>query len=101
MSDLIDKTIEVLERDGWCQFAMTNDEGRHCAVGALAVARLELGLGYEETNHAENTMQMLLHEQTGHHIGVMPWNDDCARNVDDVIHLLKLAGEELALQVTQ
>jgi len=101
MSDIIDKAIEILERDGWCRLTETNEAGQHCAIGALQWAALELGLDCNAPLHAENTAALLLSERHGYPISVPGWNDDVAKNVDEVIGLFKLTGEELDLQVTR
>lgn len=33
--EFIDKTIEVLETDGWCRNDRTDEKGRHCVLGAF------------------------------------------------------------------
>ena len=101
MSTIIDKAIEILERDGWCTGTETNLEGQHCVVGALRWAEFELNLDCTSASHAENTMQMVLRNQTGCWFGAMQWNDDIAAGVDEVLHMLKLTGEELDLQAAR
>lgn len=36
--EMITEAIVVLDRDGWCQGAETNNRGQRCAVGALKSA---------------------------------------------------------------
>jgi hypothetical protein len=54
---LIDKTIEVLERDGWCRGSYTlYDPEPHCLIGALHVATY----GYLSAwNHAHLPIAMV------------------------------------------
>lgn len=95
---LIDKAIEVLERDGWAKGVYRNGEPEpHCVVGALHVA----AFGYHELPSLSDmelwgvyhyTYQRIA-EHLGEHrgYGVLEpehWNDHVATSKEEVIEML-------------
>lgn len=97
---LIDKTIEVLERDGWVKGVYRNAvPGPHCVVGALHVA----AFGYCEQPPPLSDMELWgvyrytyqriaehLGEHTRGHGALEPehWNDHVATSKEEVIEML-------------
>lgn len=41
---VLDEAANLLDRDGWCRFNLTNDLGAHCARGAIGVVSPFAGL---------------------------------------------------------
>ena len=106
MSDIINKAIEVLRRDGWTRGTYTNAAGQHCLVGALSVAYDELGKPTGEYRRARNAVDTCVLEDLTR-VGLadeddmadaMAWNDDIAAGVEDVLRILRCAGERLDRQ---
>ena len=79
---------DILERDGWCQGANTDREGRHCLVGALRKA-WEDELGWIWTSTILDSLSTRL--ELG---GEWPssWNDELGRTASEVISLLREAA---------
>jgi len=92
MNELIDKAIEILERDGWCRGMFTDSEGRHCAIGALTAAQHEMGNIYpSEVSAVMLRMELVLEAELGQTTLLTQWNDKTAKDRDDVIRVLRLA----------
>ena len=86
---------DILERDGWCQGANTDREGRHCLLGALRKA-WEQTLGWIWTTTALDSLCAGL--PLG---GEWPssWNDTEGRTAAEVISLLREAAAAPEVQV--
>lgn len=96
---LIDKTIEVLERDGWVKGVYRNAEPEpHCVVGALNVAAFGYhalpALGNVEEWAVYHYTYQRIAEHLGEHTrghGVLEpehWNDHVATSKEEVIEML-------------
>lgn len=101
----LDKAIEVLHEKGWVRGMLRAQDGRVCAVGALVeAAKLSAPLLYSsepgQAMQLMNAAERLMHEQLlqrGERFdGVMTWNDYTARDVDEVIEVMKLAREAVS-----
>jgi hypothetical protein len=88
-ADVLDRAVEVLKRDGWCRWALTNGRGEHCALGAIRSAG-----GKGQQRAVETLNEMLSHPSAG----VSPliqWNDDRARGRAAVIKKFQAAADRL------
>lgn len=83
-NEIIDKAIEVIEQQGWCQGDYVNDEGNVCMIGALRIAA---------TNHraAVNKVAEAIERETGLYYSVPEYNDYFAKSAEDAILMLKKA----------
>lgn len=83
VSETLTAAAELIERDGWCQYVSTNNEGRRCAVGAINVAA---GRDYSNSSYALWAMRQ--------HIGesVAQWNDAPERTQAEVVAALREAA---------
>ena len=92
MSEVMDRAIDILREGGWTRGA-TEDNGQHCLLGALWEAEKQLSYGGAHYINVHMVWRVL---QTHHHASNIPmWNDYVARDADEVIGVLKLAGELL------
>lgn len=96
------KTIEVLRRCGWVRGTMKDDSGRFCLVGAMqqAIGELHTVLGHDNNPEEAWTRSYIAVQRTlrdrgwSTDRGIEAWNDQSARDVDEVIEVLKLAGDQ-------
>lgn len=110
-ADLIDKAIEVINEKGWCQNTMENEHGQVCTLGALERARHQLFHGLQESAEvfasirnyvdAKHAIGEVIAARVPHSTNIPTWNDVYAESADDVIEVLKIARENIALQEEQ
>lgn len=95
MSELTDRAIELLRERGWTIFQREDSAGHLCMLGALALAKDgRTSLAVDVTGLPEfSALCRAASERVGHVCAPSTYNDHHARDVDDVIHLLKEAGE--------
>ena len=109
MSEVIDRAIEVLREKGWVRGSLYDPiTGRFCLNGALGVATGLLDADNHHLGGLTHPDEWARRTAAFHdaqqaivaHVGttVPHWNDHKARDVDEVIEVLKLAGERLDLQ---
>lgn len=103
---VLERAWEILDRDGWCQHEAHSDDGRHCTLGAVGLASVELnghgdyeliaaagglGLGHRS---ATQLLSAKIREEypDGDAWGHIPgWNDDPERTYEDVALIFKKA----------
>lgn len=93
---------DLLERDGWCQFARKNRDGNMCAVGALSMAATgtELYPGFcDRLTKAAERMAVSIPDDDPKLIyvsspfaKVMVWNDHGRRTKEEVIAAMRKAA---------
>lgn len=106
---LTDDAIEVLREYGWIKGSIWSPDG-YCVMGALQTASRKNWLRSDQTYRADSaaatqkltdavrTLQLVLREQGFSWSSVTEWNDKHARDVDEVIGMLKLTGERMDQQ---
>lgn len=95
VKDLADKAIEVLERDGWCQGFLTNSQGQHCLLGAMNQAHYNDEVGdFHQFYELRQAVSAHIYNGTGDASSITLWNDTPGRTREDVIELLRRAGED-------
>ncbi len=82
---------DLLERDGWCQGAYQDDDGHHCALGALdAVFGSKTSFKAIDWS-AYARVNERLQDAVG--LQIVHWNDAKGRTAEEVISTLrKIAG---------
>jgi hypothetical protein len=95
--ELVEKAIGELRERGWVRGELMDDFGRVCLLGALQVAQTTVNC--TQQNEVVLEAYRILLERYGYDKfdSVEDWNDNYADSVDDVIELLKLAGERVDL----
>lgn len=95
--ELVERAIAELRERGWVRCELMDDFGRVCLLGALQVAATTVDC----TQHNQVVLEAyrVLLEKHGYDKfdSVEDWNDNHAKDVDEVIELLKLAGERVDL----
>src|SRR4051812_24446089 len=113
---LTDEAIKALREHGWVKGSIWSPEG-YCVMGALqSAARKDwlncygYGPGSRQQREAAmqianlkltevvRALQVVLHEHGFPGDSVVDWNDKHARDVDEVIGMLKLTGERMEQQ---
>lgn len=109
-AELIDKAIEVINEKGWCRGVLENKQGQVCTLGALEQARFQLNQeraanevfaairAYVSAKHA---IGEVVAERSPQCSNIPTWNDVYAESADDVIEVLKIARENIALKGEQ
>jgi hypothetical protein len=92
LAEVLDKTVEVLERDGWCQGAFESARGERCAVGAIRRAARELQGASLRTVGARAAFAKYIGVGT---LDVVEWNDTKGRTAAEVIDALKHTAKKL------
>lgn len=100
--ELIDKTIEVLERDGWRKGAYVYyHQAPHCLVGALHIAAYGYGndCGIASLDIATDALYAYTYRRIAEHLGAHygagalmepeAWNDVVPKCKADVIEMLQ------------
>lgn len=86
----------ILRRCGWTRGHIKNAQGQYCLVGAIQAAIAELHWQYEAgiigTTH-DAVLRTIAARDPQWDGSIEGWNDTCARDVDEVIEVLKLAGD--------
>lgn len=98
---LIDKAIELLRERGWIRGAEHTYQG-FCLRGALRTAANLTASSCQSSaaayGWAERACEERIYQLRGTRMSIPAWNDNYAADVDEVIGLLKLAGEDLDRQ---
>lgn len=99
---IIKKAIEILREHGWIRGEAHNKDG-YCMIGALDQAGRELyqlsngtlsSAGRRQIQDARNVVTATIRDQKGRTgLSIPEWNDNYCRDIDDAIHMLKLADE--------
>lgn len=98
----------ALHEYGWCRYEFKDNEGRMCIAGALGYAMTGEAyavwtdfdarhLGIELATIMQNRLGIDPGVDCGGNLWPAAWNNDVAVNVDEVIHVLKMAAEEIEL----
>lgn len=111
MSEIINKAIDILRTKGWTKGVLHDRvTGQYCTEGAINAATLftcrdQRGrfLPMSERiqrkavvkNAIEDVISSLDCECSRCRTSIVAWNDQIAKDVDEVIGVLKLAGERL------
>lgn len=97
--DILNKTLLVLERDGWAQRENTTLDGRHCLVEAVRIGFLEsckehnlnpLAYGFDWRPRYTAELSLRSH-MTGPDGTLVHWNDNQDRTYHDVVNLINTA----------
>lgn len=88
--NVLNKALEVLERDGWCQGTAHDADGRHCALGAIQVAT-HSHVVINLPDGAAWRLRKAIGGPPGRIRGIAGWNDDPHRTYEDVVLVFKKA----------
>jgi hypothetical protein len=105
--DMIDEAIRIVQDGGWIRGHAHTAEG-HCVMGAFSTARINLvmrargDVTYQEawavSARAYIDAMTKVNHQINHRvscqISIPSWNDNLARDADEVIEMLKLAKDQ-------
>lgn len=105
MSELSDSAIEIIRKRGWTKGNFVNNRGEVCAVGAVFTASSQchnitrinaFSPEHEQAKALIVRMEEILQREgdCGYRPALTWWNDYVAKSVEDVILLIKKAGEE-------
>jgi len=89
VADVLNRAADLLESNGWCQFALEDDAGAHCAMGALLAV---------DTGAATNVLsfsptgRVAFNAMRGRHIAT--WNNDPRRTKQDVLDAFRSAAKD-------
>lgn len=110
-AELLEKSAEILETGGWCQWFLESGT-RRCAVGAMldadGIGLHEWGKRTDWQHHSvtQSAMQHLLksaeakRSDTSLWDSVVQWNNHEKRTASEVIDAMKLAAKDLRNQAT-
>jgi len=91
VKDILARTVEILETDGWCQGLYTDPStGAHCLLSALNKAFSELPYGPCDALKAR-TETITAIRQLISTPSIMLWNDVSGRTKQEVLGLLERA----------
>lgn len=93
---LVEKTIEVLERDGWCQRKLTNDQGQHCVLGAIVTATNESGTSHLDYMDTRRELNRLITDWGRDDMAIVRWNDAKHRRKGQVLRKLRKLKRRLS-----
>lgn len=103
-SSLVEDTIELLEKNGWCKRAYENADGEHCAIGAFRVVRNEL-VNYSAAGEVVDLefayaldLEFAYALGFGSITGVLVWNDSNNIKKHQVIDRMTEAAKDLRNQ---
>jgi hypothetical protein len=92
MAKVLRATARELEKHGWCKGSYTDNQGRHCVIGAAI--HTCTGLGYD--NLRPFVVRMNLSKFIGlRNRHVEAWNDHPNRRVEDVLKALRGCARNL------
>jgi hypothetical protein len=74
---------DLLERDGWCQGGYSDNEGRHCLIGAIKTVN-------PGDDHGVTALDLIVRFLNQNPVC---WNDVHDRTRDEVISVLRQASE--------
>lgn len=93
--DMVEKVVELLDQNGWCQDAYHLPTGERCIVGAFANARYNVEIGLADVDRviydealmgvAQGIRAKFLGDGEG---VIMGWNDTYGRTYQEVRDLL-------------
>ena len=87
VADHIEAAADLIEREGWCQGALTSPEGGYCVEGALMQAPLwYASVTYEA---AQRDLTLTLGQL------IPRWNDTPGRTKQKVLEMLRLEAERV------
>src|SRR5436190_96477 len=98
--NVYDKAIDLLREHGWIRYRLRTDAGM-CATGAIRIAcgaKRPYMVWTDAEREAVRFVASLVMAPYDLPWGLSKWNDEQARNVDDVIGLLKRASEAWDLE---
>jgi hypothetical protein len=88
--EVLGEAAELLMVDGWAQGSFHADDGRHCAIGAIAAIAGQLDQ-FDTSRRIEcravNLLRVTIQDNN-----IVAWNDDPHRTAEDVILALKRAA---------
>lgn len=98
--ELTDRTIALLQEKGWVRYDIENDQG-YCVLGALGVANSRMAGAHDERRRQMGrvieaigrVLRTRCETRIESYNDIPYWNDQVARDADEVIEVLKLAGE--------
>lgn len=100
--ELTDRAIGLLQEKGWIRYDVESEHG-YCMLGALGAANSRLGGQAEERRLGMERILRSIYQvlnnrgcrdiSYGSYTDIPYWNDQVARDADEVIEVLKLAGE--------
>lgn len=98
VGDALLECADLLERVGWCQFALRDKDGGMCLVGVIGqVAGARRTRGGEFLRLSEN-MSLRVRQTLGIKdspiapIGIVDWNNAMGRKKEEVVALLRRAA---------
>ena len=80
------KAADLLEKDGWCQHHLSNNEGAHCVRGAL----MEFGSAYVVLQAEQRLKAIGIPCDDWY--GIVSWNNAPERTAEEVINALRAAA---------
>ena len=107
-ADILRNAAAYIQKHGWIQGALDNDEGEVCALGAICAVtdrllRSQPDYCWEEVEGLVRTARFALQLHIGcdlNHfgIGIPSWNDDPHTTAEDVILAMKHAAADYESQ---
>lgn len=107
--ELLDRTAAILRDKGWHQGSSMNKRtGAVCLGQAMASAhewrRLQIGVEKakdEYTRAYRHVIFIIRSRMANHSYSIPDWNDHRAKDVDEVLEVVKLASEAADLELAQ
>jgi hypothetical protein len=98
MTNIYDNAIEYIHEHGWARGKFQNEKGEVCIAGAINRSALQL-YGTRINESEFDLISYILEREFGNQYwgSITNWNDHLAKDVDEVIGVLKLASEEYEL----
>ena len=91
-SQTLRHALALLERDGWCQGAARDADGRRCTLGAINAALcLDEGAGATEEVRTAVSALRVCGEGTPHRRLLVDWNDAEGRTEAEVLEAFRAA----------
>lgn len=87
---LLLEAANILEHSGWCQYAMQDEKGRLCMLGAIKMAMYMKNVSGEY--YQRSVIRVMQHIGGKTRYRIPEWNDEPGRTKAEVVKALRDAG---------
>lgn len=104
-ADVLNQAADLIETDGWAQGDYLNEDGCHCAVGAICeistgepskIEELTLDAGAALASFLDPEWNAGAISPMRFHTIVVDWNDAKNRTQQEVVHGLRAAAQKVS-----